>query len=690
MKTITLAIILLFEFTCQGQKLSLFEKDGKIGFKNEKNKEIIEPKYSKSLKQIGVVDSSLCGDYAYSEFRFREGFTSVKLKKKWGSINKTDKEIVPFEYDYVDFFYEGLAIVNKKGEWKVGSLVNDLGELYNNEEVFVGGGRFGYVDKTGKEKIELIYDDARPFKGGLGAVKLNNKWGLINKTGKIIIPIKYDEVESFGDGYSLVKLNNKWGIFSNTGKEIVPPKYDESDNSSYRYHSQLYFYNDTTTLFDKKGVTLMKVNISANEDKYFIIDKAGTQIEQPKSKYDYEGELSDGLGRVCIGCQSWDIAYFSDGQVIIPDGKWGFIDLNKKEIVPLKYNFAESFSGGFAKVILNKKWGFIDITGKEIVSPKYDDVKNFNSEGFAAVQYNKKWGFIDKTGKVVIPLKYELAGQVVKEGKFHVKIVNDMDIYVDKTGNEYYEVSDNDAKTPVYVPIKNNNYRKMGFFKDGLAAVNVGGKSANSKNSFFSDEVSGGKWGFIDKTGKEVISPKYDRVIAFTNGLALVNMGDSVVVRENGMTIYEKGKWGFVDKTGKEIVPLIYDKVFQFSEDLALVVLKGKYGFINKTGKEIISPRYEDARSFAKGLAGVKLNNKWGFIDKTEKEIIVCKYDNVGGFEEGLAAVKLNDKWGFIDKSGKEVIPVKYDEAEAFYTGKARVTLKNKEIYIDKTGKEVK
>jgi hypothetical protein len=201
-------------------------------------------------------------------------------------------------------------------------------------------------------------------------------------------------------------------------------------------------------------------------------------------------------------------------------------------------------------------------------------------------------------------------------------------------------------------------YDYAGDFSEGLAQVKLGLK-----------------WGFIDKTGKEVIPLKYDSAKWFSEGLAKVELG---------------GKRGFIDKTGKEVIPLKYYVAMWFSEGLAKAELGGKVGFIDKTGKEVIPLKYDyDTGDFSEGLAKVELGGKYGFIDKTGKEVIPLKYDYVTWFSEGLATVKLGGKWGFIDKTGKEVIPLKYDYADNFSEGLACVRLVDKVGFIDKTGKEV-
>ena len=68
----------------------------------------------------------------------------------------------------------------------------------------------------------------------------------------------------------------------------------------------------------------------------------------------------------------------------------------------------------------------------------------------------------------------------------------------------------------------------------------------------------------------------------------------------------DNGKYGFIDKTGKEITPCIYYSAGDFSEGLASVSEDGKAGFIDKTGKFIIPCIYDYAFNFSEGLARVQ------------------------------------------------------------------------------------
>ena len=94
------------------------------------------------------------------------------------------------------------------------------------------------------------------------------------------------------------------------------------------------------------------------------------------------------------------IGYWDDDLGIVRlNGKWGVINTEGKEVVPLKYDDVDYFSEGLAAVKLNGKWGFVDKEGKEVIPLKYDSVGSFH-EGLAGVYLNGgKYGHINKQGK---------------------------------------------------------------------------------------------------------------------------------------------------------------------------------------------------------------------------------------------------------------------------------------------------
>ncbi|MEE3390269.1 MAG: WG repeat-containing protein [Candidatus Cryptobacteroides sp.] len=77
---------------------------------------------------------------------------------------------------------------------------------------------------------------------------------------------------------------------------------------------------------------------------------------------------------------------------------------------------------------------------------------------------------------------------------------------------------------------------------------------------------------------------KIDLIRDFSEGAAMVIMG---------------GKYGFVDTIGHEIVPCRYDDAFDFHEGMARVESGGKWGYIDKSGREVIPCIYCQAYDLA-------------------------------------------------------------------------------------------
>ena len=88
-------------------------------------------------------------------------------------------------------------------------------------------------------------------------------------------------------------------------------------------------------------------------------------------------------------------------------------------------------------------------------------------------------------------------------------------------------------------------------------------------------------------------------------------------------------KWGFIDKSGKEVIPCKYDVIEGFDEGLARVLRDDKFGFIDKSGKEVIPCKYDkifhsEPGYFSEGLAKVRLDDfHMAWIDKKGKEVVV-------------------------------------------------------------------
>lgn len=74
-------------------------------------------------------------------------------------------------------------------------------------------GKYGFMDRKGNLIVPYKYDDIYNFSEGLAAVCLNDKWGYIDNTGVEVVPCKYSDCTSFRSAIAFVcdKITCKWG-----------------------------------------------------------------------------------------------------------------------------------------------------------------------------------------------------------------------------------------------------------------------------------------------------------------------------------------------------------------------------------------------------------------------------------------------------------------------------------------------
>lgn len=219
------------------------------------------------------------------------------------------------------------------------------------------------------------------------------------------------------------------------------------------------------------------------------------------------------------------------------------------------------------------------------------------------------------------------------------------------------------------VIISNEDYSDIGNFYNGLAR-------ARKRKT--------GRYGFVDRLGKEVIPCTWRSAGDFSEYMAGVQDSSRLV--------------GYVDVTGRLAIPCTWEEGWPFHEGLARVQRDRMIGMIDQSGNIVIRCTWLAMGDCSEGLIGVKdTNGKCGYLDKTGRIVIPCEWKQVWTFCEGMAVVQdFNKRLGFIDKSGKLVIPCRWKKANYFKDGLAKVSdsknffFKDVWVYIDKNGQIVK
>lgn len=353
--------------------------------------------------------------YDDADFHFCDGLGSVQLDGKWGFLNKQGTLVIPCKYTEVGNFNDGVARVKINGKWgainKTGILVVPAKydkELYFSEGIadVVLNGKYGYVNKQGTVIVPPKFEEANSFSEGFAVVKQNGKYGYINRQGTLVIPLSFDDAKSFSEGLAAVRKGEAWGYINSQGKVIIPFAFSsaESFRDGLALVKPMRNYDGSTD--DKKAAAALLSLMTAFMDTY--IDKTGKPIAEGLI-----GENHDGLFSICS------------------EKKYGYKDKQGNLVIPYRYEYADYFSEGFACVKLYGKKGYVNKQGKEITSFVYDDGSQF-SEGLARVKKNGKYGFINSQGKEITPFVFDWAENF--SNGFACVEIDDKLGFIDKNG----------------------------------------------------------------------------------------------------------------------------------------------------------------------------------------------------------------------------------------------------------------
>jgi WG repeat protein len=267
----------------------------------------------------------------------------------------------------------------------------------------------------------------------------------------------------------------------------------------------------------------------------------------------------------------------------------------------------------------------------QVTETKWDEIKEF-SDGLAGVCSNGQWGFIDTSGKIAIAVQGDWKyAYPFKDGLAQVDVGGANFDFIDKTGQRLVRLGQGETNANIAWPrmLITSRFRNLSF-SYGLIPV---------QNKL-------GKLGFMNQKGQLIVTPQWDQVSDFHEGLACVS-----IYNPSNHT----SRAGFINTNGQIEIPLQWNGASSFSEGLAAVSTNGLCGFIDKSGRMVIPPspaKWVNRESlFLGGFALViSRDYKFGVIDRTGKIILEPEFT---GFELGNQMVVLQkDKNAIIDKSG--------------------------------------
>jgi hypothetical protein len=291
--------------------------NGNFGFISENGKYVINPIYK----------------YANS---FSEGMACVVMENgKLQFIDRNNKALFTVENAEYSFgFTEGMALVKIKG-------------------------KYGFIDKNGKIVINPIYENAQPFREGLAAVAIKNEkneilWGYIAKSGELKIDFQFDKgkfvIGSFNEGLAFISTDGEeWGYIDKEGNYRINPQFecDIWDGHGFISGVSIVYQDGSYGYIDKKGKYLINPQfkyafsflnneiaaVQHSDGNWGFINKEG--------KYEINPQFED----VAIG-------FFGEVAFVKSSGKYGIINKKGKYILIPKFDdvrLYDIFSNYFVK-----------------------------------------------------------------------------------------------------------------------------------------------------------------------------------------------------------------------------------------------------------------------------------------------------------------------------------------------------
>lgn len=448
---------------------------------------------------------------------------------------------------------------------------------------------------------------------------------------------------------------------------------------------------------------------------YVYVDSATMKPVNKTQFFIFNRQFSDsGLYRIMTGSH--------DDKGNSKDITAGFMNNKGVFVVPLKYYGVSDFKEGVSKVqTINRvmkngvqdfvyKYGFVNRQGKEVVPPKYDKAEDCK-QGVMRVAIETPdrdylWGLVTKDGKELVKPQFKASSMSglnpIDTFKNDIAIINN-------TEKSPYKYGALNRKGQIIIPVIYDfiyitEQGAICKLKDQRKVIDKNGKELKEENAvpkntgttitaeILRPSQKNGKWGIVNREGKEVIPFKYDDLrIADTS-------------RRNIFEMRLNGKWGAVNTNNEEIIPIRFERLSLEIDRIGnfgyfQVMLDNKWGALDETGKEILPPRFERQPNFSEGVTRMIWveDNKMMFNYFTSSGKPVFKdnqYRSGGVFKNGITQVyNSNNNGGIIDKTGKEIIQLKYDEISFDDTppGFFKVKLSSvsrEDFYIDKSGRE--
>jgi hypothetical protein len=358
--------------------------------------------------------------------------------------------------------------------------------------------RYGFIDHSGQFIIPPKFKSAGCFKGGLASVITDKGHAYIDKLGHYLI--KPGEYITYHSG----NCDDLW------------PNYAEGLHMIRR---------------DVQLLTSQDEKYVSEEKRYYGYVNMQGNVVIPLTQYLSVEDFSDGMARVYLLTEATPDeieAAKRRGAGPEPGTKVGYIDTTGKLVIPAKFDGAEDFRWGIAKVRVEQYEPDLDNPGQKKTIITY--------------------GFIDKQGRYLVEPTTDLSNSTYG-CKVSDQLIKNSQILMGK-----------DALSKESPAIKQLcDSPDSAITRDGFVPLDLDLLPSSDVDQVLKNQA--GKQLFPGKSSNSAPGAYYQRVDGGINeGLALIERDD--------------GYKCFIDNQGKFVIPCKYKDATAFSEGVAAVAIE--------------------------------------------------------------------------------------------------------------------
>jgi hypothetical protein len=485
---------------------------------------------------------------------FAGGLARVAIVKNWswdatfggysgkasffGFVDTQGKAVHQTEILGASSFSEGMAVIRLPS----GGLCSDCSHyrLMRRDGTFLPG----------------RFDSASGFAGGVAVVSVGQHSYLIDREGAPLV--EFDHSYLRGPEYSARRaVSLRMGYIDAGGRDAIPSRYI----TAQPFSEGLAFVEGRWEhggrergYIDRRGSMALRIPDGISQALPFT---EGLALVSQSGRSPLRYGFMNRAGTIVIAAQYADAAPFSEGLAAVKLSRepgrsdWGYIDRAGATAIAPRYTGAGSFSSGlaYAEWVTPERHllgGVIDKTGRVVVdkpfvpelsralfgTPSLDQYRQRRKtrfgEGLVPRMEGASRGWADASGRVTVRGERFAHLGVFSEGRAPV--------FVEKgpEGRAAWGFVDPQGRLAVEA-----RYAEVQPFSDGLALVRDGA----------------GRTGYVTPAGTPAIPLTWlEEAQAFSNGLAPVKLND---------------RWGYLDRTGRFAIPPRYFRAEPFSEGLA-------------------------------------------------------------------------------------------------------------------------